>query len=263
MGAINRFKQYVSYRLKAKGLNALHSPFVYDLAKNVLYDHQKYPEYELLLKQRKRLLSNRNLIETVDFGARAGNKEFTTYRERVQNLMKQRSHSVGCNHLLFRLSKHFKPEFILEFGTAVGMGTAALAMGNPSAKVITIEGCASIAAIASGSFERLDITNTEIVIGNFNSVLCDVIARFPKLDMVFFDGNHQKIPTLDYFHHCLTKAHDDSIFIFDDIHWSAEMDEAWKEIQQHESVTVSIDLFQFGLVFFNKSLSKQHFVVRK
>ncbi|MCK9451921.1 MAG: class I SAM-dependent methyltransferase [Bacteroidales bacterium] len=263
MGAFSLIKQYISYFFKAKGLHSLHSPFVFDLAKNVLNDHQKYPEYELLLKQRKRLLNNRNLIETVDFGTKAGNKEFATYRERVQKLTKQRSHSVRCNQLLFRISRFYRPQFVLEFGTATGLGTAALAIGNPDAKVITLEGCASIAHIASGSFERLDITNIEIVIGNFNTVLSDVINRFPKLDMVFFDGNHQKIPTLNYFHHCLTKSHDESVFVFDDIHWSDDMNEAWNEIQQHEAVTVTIDLFQFGLVFFNKGLSKQHFVLKK
>lgn len=263
MSSASLIKQYISYYLKAKGLHGLHSPFVFDLAKNVLNDHHKYPEYELLLKQRKRLMSNRNLIETVDFGSKAGNKAFTTYRERVQKLTKQRSHSVHCNQLLFRLSRYFKPQFVLEFGTATGIGTAALALGNPDAKVITLEGCASIASIASSGFEALDITNTEIVIGNFNTVLADVIDRFPKLDMVFFDGNHQKIPTLDYFHHCLTKAHNDSVFIFDDIHWSDEMNDAWYEIKQHKDVTVSIDLFHFGLVFFNKSLSKQHFILKK
>lgn len=263
MGAFSLIKQYVSYFFKAKGLHSLHSPFVFDLAKNVLDDRQEYPEYELLLKQRKRLLSNRNLIETVDFGTKAGSKEFTTYRERVQKLTKQRSHTVRCNQLLFRLSRFYKPQYILELGTATGLGTAALALGNNSAKVITVEGCASIASVASGSFERLHIKNTEIIIGNFNTVLAKVIDRIPKLDMVFFDGNHQKIPTLDYFHHCLTKAHDESVFIFDDIHWSKEMNEAWKQIQQHEAVTVTIDLFQFGLVFFNKGLSKQDFILKK
>lgn len=263
MSSISMLKQYVSYRIKAKGLHGLHSPFVFDLAKNVLFDRNKYPAYELLLKQRKRLLTNRNLIETVDFGSKAGSKDFTTYRERVQTLTKQRSHSVHCNQLLFRLSKYFKPQHVLEFGTATGLATAAMALGNPDAKVTTLEGCASIASVASSGFERLHITNTEIVIGSFNSVLAQVIDRIPKLDMVFFDGNHQKIPTLDYFHHCLTKAHNESVFIFDDIHWSDEMDEAWDEIRKHESVTVSIDLFQFGLVFFNKSLSKQHFILKK
>ncbi|MBZ0241875.1 MAG: class I SAM-dependent methyltransferase [Bacteroidales bacterium] len=262
MGAFYLMNQYISYLFKAKGLHGLHSPFVFELAKNVLDDRQKYPEYELLLKQRKHLLSNRNLIETVDFGAKAGSKEFTTYRERVKNLVKQRSHSVRGNQLLFRLSKYFKPQFVLEFGTAAGMGAAAIALGNPDAKLITLEGCASIASVASGSFERLKITNAEIIIGNFNTVLAEVIDRIPKLDMVFFDGNHQKIPTLDYFHHCLTKAHEDSVFIFDDIHWSEGMNEAWKEIQQHEDVRVTIDLFQFGLVFFNKGLSKQHFTLK-
>jgi predicted O-methyltransferase YrrM len=88
------------------------------------------------------------------------------------------------------------------------------------------------------------------------------LNSLPKLDLVFFDGNHQKVPTLDYFHHCLTKAHENSIFIFDDIHWSSEMDEAWQQIQGHEQVSLTIDLFQFGLVFFRKGIAKQHFTLR-
>ncbi|MDA3941998.1 MAG: class I SAM-dependent methyltransferase [Bacteroidetes bacterium] len=254
---------YLAYLFRAKGLHSLHAPFAYELAKSVLYDHHNYPEYAECHRQRKRLLNNRNIIETVDFGTRAGNKPFVTYRERVKNLVKQRSHSERCNRLLFRFSRYFKPDYVLELGTAAGLSAAALALGNAKAKVYTLEGCASIASIANGTFERLGITNTELVIGNFNNVLPEVIAKVPKLDLVFFDGNHQKIPTLDYFHHCLAKAHDESIFIFDDIHWSKDMEEAWKIIQQHKSVTLSIDLFQFGIVFFRKGLSKQHFTLRK
>ncbi len=262
MNSLNSIVQRLSYFFRAKGTHNLHSPVVFQLATEVLRDSKSYPEYDLLHRQRKRLLSNRNLIETVDFGASAGSKDFITYRARVQKLVKRRSHAERYNRLLFRLARHFKPEFVLEFGTAAGLSAASLAMGNPEAKVITLEGCASMASVADGSFERLKTTNVSTVIGNFNQTLPEVLNSLPKLDLVFFDGNHQKVPTLDYFHHCLTKVHENSIFIFDDIHWSTDMNEAWQQIQQHEEVSLTIDLFQFGLVFFRKGIAKQHFTLR-
>ena len=90
-----------------------------------------------------------------------------------------------------------------------------------------------------------------------------LLQKINKVDLAFVDGNHLKIPTLTYFGLLLEKSTDQSIFIFDDIHWSAEMEEAWKEIQQHPAVTLSIDLFFIGLVFFKKDFkAKQHFVIR-
>jgi predicted O-methyltransferase YrrM len=82
------------------------------------------------------------------------------------------------------------------------------------------------------------------------------------LDYVFFDGNHQKKPTIQYFNLCLQKAHENSIFIFDDIHWSGGMEEAWNYIQSHSSVTLTIDVFWIGIVFFKKNQAKEHYIIR-
>jgi len=61
----------------------------------------------------------------------------------------------------------------------------------------------------------------------------------------------------------LKKAHNETILIFDDIHWSAQMEEAWEIIKQHNSVTLSIDLFFIGIVFLRKDFKvKQHFSLR-
>jgi len=83
-----------------------------------------------------------------------------------------------------------------------------------------------------------------------------------KFDLVYFDGNHQKEATLKYFKTLLSSAHNDSVFIFDDIHWSKEMQEAWREIIAHPEVQVSIDTFQWGLIFFRKEQVKQDFTIR-
>jgi predicted O-methyltransferase YrrM len=84
----------------------------------------------------------------------------------------------------------------------------------------------------------------------------------PNPDLVFFDGNHKKEPTLSYFEQCLPHIHPGTIFLFDDIHWSAGMEEAWNIIRNHPKVRVSIDLYHLGIVFFREELSKEDFTIR-
>ncbi|WZL88411.1 class I SAM-dependent methyltransferase [Salinimicrobium sp. 3283s] len=83
-----------------------------------------------------------------------------------------------------------------------------------------------------------------------------------NFDLLFIDGNHQKEATLSYFEKLLPTVHNDSVMIFDDIHWSKGMEEAWEEIKAHPKVKVSIDTFQWGLVFFRREQEKEHFVIR-
>lgn len=259
---IEKTASYIKYRLKAKGLHGIHSPFVFEFASKVLYDRTVYEEYHQLSRLRKRNFTNRNVIETVDFGAVSGNRPFETYHIRVNKLSKKRSPSLHTQKLLFRISRFFKPENILEFGTSTGLSTVSLALGNPDSKLTTMEGCASVANVAEGNFNAYGINNIHIAIGNFNQILIPALSTIDHVDLVFFDGNHRKKPTIDYFHQCLLKAKEDSIFIFDDIHWSEEMDEAWNEIINHPQVRISIDLFQLGIVFFKTGIEKQHFVLR-
>ena len=67
----------------------------------------------------------------------------------------------------------------------------------------------------------------------------------------------------NYFHQCLEKASENSIFIFDDIYYSPEMNEAWQEIKANLQVRLTLDIFQFGICFFMKEkLAKEDFLLR-
>jgi hypothetical protein len=56
---------------------------------------------------------------------------------------------------------------------------------------------------------------------------------------------------------------DDGMMIFDDIHWSREMEEAWQVIKDDPSVRCTIDLFFIGIVLFRPEFrEKQHFTIR-
>ena len=127
---------------------------------------------------------------------------------------------------------------------------------------MSIEASIEIAKIAEQNFKDLHLQNTTVLHGTFEAKLTDAIQQLGKLNFVFFDGNHRKEPTLNYFKECLNFCTNESVFVFDDIHWSTEMEEAWSEIKNHPEVTVTLDLFFIGIVFFRKEQAKENFIIR-
>ena len=165
--------------------------------------------------------------------------------------------------LLFRIVQYYQPKTILELGTSFGITSAYLARGNKEATLYTCEGAASIADIAAQTFNSLQIENAKLIRGDFAKTLPPLFSSVQIVDLAFVDGNHRTEPTLQYFHHLLDHSTASTIFVFDDIHWSAEMEAAWCFIQQHPAVTLTIDLFFIGLVFINPDFkARQHFVIR-
>src|SRR5690606_14020930 len=150
--------------------------------------------------------------------------------------------------LIARIAAHFKPDTIIELGTCLGITTSYLAKASPLSSILTVEGCPETAIIAQESFNRLNLESTQLLVGNFDEILPDIIKNQDQVDFLFRDGNHRKEATLNYFDSCLAKVHSSSVLIFDDIYWSKGMKEAWEIIKQHPQVTVTIELFYIGLV---------------
>lgn len=253
-----QIKQYLKFILKSTNQHGVHSPFVYDLVTKCFYDKTKYFEYSKILDFRKRLKHLHHNIDATDFGA--GSNKLKSKSRKVSDIVKHVSISKKNARLLFRIAKYFEPNSVLELGTSLGFATQALSLANPSSKIITIEGCPETSKYTKNKFELQELNNIELITGNFSEVI-------PKLhpstfDLVFFDGNHTKEATLNYFECLLPKANNDSIFIFDDIYWSKGMTEAWETIKQHPRVTVSIDTFYWGIVSFRTEQAKEHFRIR-
>ena len=158
---------------------------------------------------------------------------------------------------------YYGPKQIIELGTSLGITTAYLASANPAAKVTTFEGSNAIAKIAGHNHQLLGLTNVDLIEGNFDEQLPLWLAQNKSVDFAFIDGNHAFKPTMAYFEALLDVVEDHSILVFDDIHWSKEMEGAWAQISAHSRVTLSIDLFFIGIVFFRKEFAqKQQFSIR-
>ncbi len=245
-------------RRGARG-HGIHPPFVYRLNKDVLNCRKKYPEYNEIREFRNILLKNRERIKVDDHGA--GSDIFSSDNRRVRDIVKYSSSSYRMGRLLFRLANHLQPETVLELGTSVGFGTFCLAKGAVGGKVYGLEGCGAQIGTALKGLGNAGIGNVDLIQGNFRDSLQELLDRIDKVDLVYFDGDHRKEAVLWQFGRCLEKVVPGTVFVAGDIHWSDGMQEAWDIICRHPAVTLSVDLFHCGLLFFRKGLSKQHFIL--
>lgn len=251
--------RFAQYRLRSTRLHGIHSPFVFDLQHQVILHKGQYHAFPLIEDLRAHLRDDDREIAIKDFGA--GSKANPNKTRRVSDIAKNSAKQPKYAQLLFRLVNRFTPDTILELGTSLGLTTAYLASARRNATVYTFEGCPETAKLARENFDSLKLGNIKIVEGNLDETLTNTLKKVEKLDFVFFDGNHRYEPTMRYFRQCLAKAHENSVFIIDDIYWSTEMERAWKEITAMPEVTVALDLFQIGIVFFRKGQVKEYFTI--
>jgi predicted O-methyltransferase YrrM len=257
---IKKYSSYYLTALNGRG-HGIHSPFVYDFVRKVLIDKRQFYAYSQVEALRRKLLHNENILEVEDFGA--GSTVSKTNLRSIASITRHAAKPKKWAQLLFRIVNYYQPGHILELGTSMGISTAYMAMANQKAQVITLEGSPAIAAQAKRNFQSLQLTSIKQETGNFDDTLPGILAALPRLDLAFIDGNHRYEPTVRYFKQLLPHLNDASVVIFDDIHWSAEMEKAWEAVKEDPAITLSIDLFFIGLVFFSDQFKvKQHFTVR-
>ena len=257
--AAKYFKYYI-HAANSKG-HGTHSPFVFEFITKVINDFTKYEDYEKVETLRKQLLQDKTELTVEDFGA--GSAKTASNIRSIASIAKNAAKPKKFGQLMYRMVKYYGFEKIVELGSSLGITTSYLALASPSAKVITMEGSGSIADEAAKNFGKLDIKNIEIVRGNFDETLPLVLENNATIDFAFVDGNHLQDPTERYFQQLLPHIHNESIIVFDDIHWSEGMEQAWKNIVAHDAVTAYIDLFYIGIVSFRKEFrEKQEFAVR-
>ena len=255
---LHSIQAYYKYLIASKNQYGVHSPFLFDYLTKGL---RNKPEIDLkkVSALRKDLLKNHATIQVTDFGA--GSKIFDNNKRVISKIASAAGTSKKRGKLLAKTTRYFQTKQILEIGTSLGISTIYMQAGAPEAKITTLEGCPATAAVAKENFQKLGLHNIEMIVGEFDQSLNRIIQN-NSYDLIFFDGNHQKQPTIDYFEKCLQAAHDDSVFIFDDIHWTQEMESAWTYIKNHEKVSMSVDTYKWGFVFFSKGREKQHFTLR-
>lgn len=252
---------FLKFLFNSKNEHSIHSPFVYDLYTKSIKKRAVNNEFKIIEAHRHQLKANKSIIEITDFGA--GSKYNKGNFRKINKIAKNAEKSPKLGQLLYNLVEYFQPKTVFDLGTSLGITTLYLsnALKN-NGQITTFEGCPETAKIAKMVFDDAKTKNIDIIIGNIDITLATQLEKITTLDFVFFDANHRLQPTINYFEMCLSKADTESVFVFDDIHWSKEMEQAWEYIKKHPKVFITIDLFYLGLVFFRTKQPKQHFTLR-
>lgn len=227
--------QYLKFQLTARNQHGVHSPFVYQIVTKGFYS--------------KGNKTAQNKYQTISKNL-ALNKKLKASRI-----------SIKKPKLMLKVIAYFMPENNLEIGTSFGLGTTLIKIGNPNASVTTLENLNDTLVHSKKICEKNKFENTTFVQGDFSQTIPDS-SKNKKFDWIHLHGEYSKEEVINYFEACLFSTHNETLFVFDSIHKSKEMSTAWSVIKQHPKVTVTIDVFYYGFVFFRKEQEKEHFKIR-
>jgi predicted O-methyltransferase YrrM len=252
--------RYLLYRLTAphrRGFG-VHSPFVFNLVTRVFTKKDDVNLSEIR-KWRRQLGKNRTVIETADLGA--GSKAHPSKKRNIGSIAKRSSLLHKYGRILYSLVKEFKPATVIELGTGIGISTAYMAMGRGETRIISVDSDPEKIRYAAEALKAFPAGEIDFVKGDFRAVIPGILATAGHPLMVFVDGDHDMQRTMEYYKEIKKSAKEDTVIVFDDIRWSAEMEKAWDAIRNDNDTVICIDLFLMGIVFFRKGITKQDFVI--
>jgi len=254
-----KYLKYLLFAGHRRG-HGIHSPFVFDLVSRVFRNKIDPLVVFKIENIRKRCISGSRVIPVTDLGA--GSVKMKSGLRKVSDIVRYSSVPEKYGILLYRLASEFGRPHIIELGTSAGISTMYLASANPETPVYTVEGSPETAGIAAGNFALAGITNIEVFTGSFDDKLPGLITRNGRPGLVFIDGNHRKEATVRYFNILADLSGRDLVIVIDDIHSGKEMEEAWSVIKGHDKVTLTIDLYRMGIVFFREGLRRSGCIIR-
>lgn len=256
---LQQLRRFWHFYRKAYTLYDIHSPFVAGFVQEVLEDNRTYYAFPAMVSHRKALLDDSSQLPiTQDYGA--GSQVTTATQRGVAELVRTAAISHRTGKLLFRLIRWWQPQSMIELGTSLGLSAMYQSAAAPSVPFHTVEGNPATARFAQRQLQLTGLPHIHLHHQSFSDFLAQWFKQQPRLDYLFLDGDHTLEGTLNYLQQCLPFVHDRSVIVLADIHWSADMERAWQAAQQMQAVTLSIDLFEIGILFFRPEIrQRQHF----
>jgi predicted O-methyltransferase YrrM len=258
---LNTVLKYLNYQLTSYTEHDLHSPFMYNFYIELIENKNPFGDFEDLNSIRIQLQNNTTEIEITDLGA--GSKKLNSTKRQIKKIARYGIAQQKQAEFLYKLLNKFNPKNVIELGTSIGLTSLYLSKAVPQSTIYTIEGCPNLYEFSNALFKSAQTKNIKPILGNFNQQLPKLLSEINSLDFFYIDGNHAYEPTMNYFNLALQKKNAQSLFMFDDIYWSDGMQKAWKEICANKEVTLSLDFFYFGIVFFRtENKQKEHFTIK-
>jgi predicted O-methyltransferase YrrM len=245
--------------LKNRKAHGINSSTIVEFITEVLYSSCPSSDQEWLDQIRQQLLKLDMVLQVENAGATS--KRFKSSSRKLSNMVKLSSVRAKYGELLYRLVQFYQPQTVIELGTSIGLSALYMAKASPESQIVSIEYSASLCRFAQNLARNKHLSNVRVLQGKFDDILPSLAQNFPPPGLVFIDGNHNEKATLRYFEF-FTYYMDKGMLVFDDIYWSKGMYRAWKKIQTDARAVAIIDLFQFGIVFLDKTITPGKYRMR-
>jgi predicted O-methyltransferase YrrM len=255
MFSIRFVKDWLLHRLRSKNRHGLHSPFVYKLVDTVIYDFHAKNVYTEVENLREGLLNDTRSITLTD--ALTG----VLRQKKISLVGKETLKTPKADQLLYRLAAYLKPGNMIELGACPGITALYLHQAIPKISLYAWEEYSETYDIAQDTFKKAQVDSINLITGNYDKTIPRLIDALDKVDFILANTG-QKEEALKYFELCLPKIHEQTVFIFTGIYQNEGMKEAWQEIKAHPKVTVTVDLFWLGLVFFREGQEREEFKIK-
>ncbi len=220
--------RFLRYR---KGFG-VHSPFAFSFITKVIDERCPYYCYDEIELVRKELQQHDNV----------------PVRQEIK-----RSHG----ELLFRVVNYFKPKRLIQLGSPAGIGTLYLTAYASDLQCTVLEEKESFARQTCWTIQRKERTFITVEQGDYRQTFPKALQEMGKVDFIFF--NSPDI-TRAYLEEALKHIHSESVFFIEGIRANQEMRRLWKELCLREEVVLTFDLYNIGILFFNKRLHKQNYI---
>lgn len=237
------FINYLRFYFEASTKYQVHSPFVFDFVENILEDDRQYYFFRTIEKYRRLLYADKQKL-TDPIGAK------------INTLAKKKGVGKNTGQLLFRLINHYKPSKALLIG--VFPGIAALYQSTPSYKM-SLDGIESNNQVASKLkyyFEEIGVPNIFMQFGSLDPTLSTYTENIDYLSYIYI----KDLPTRYALEKLMKRCTTHSCLVLEKPYQSTAHLNSWNWLKDHEQTTLTIDIFNLGIVFFRKEQKeKEHY----
>lgn len=237
--------------------HSLHSPYLFDFYTKVIRAARKMDSNPRIEALRKVYAHDHRKIMTGDWGA--GSRLYQRKPVRISEIVHTGLTRSKYSKLLLAIINYYQCRTVIELGTSMGLNTLYLSSGERVHRILTYEANPELVEIAEKIFDSHAVKDIQLIQGNLDYTLLDSLNQLDKINFVYLDANHTREATLRYFDQLRPILSERSVMVFDDIYWSREMTKAWKTICRLSRENLCLDLFQVGILIFDKNAPQGYF----
>lgn len=159
--------------------------------------------------------------------------------------------STRLDRLMFRMVNYFAAKSVLEIGAKSGIGV--LYLTAPSSEIVYQSACCKI----NSSIQEYIADHWERNV-SFHS---DLGVTQEKQDCIVIDMRGLDNNWTDIYEYVADLIHEESFVILKNIRTNKEANSLWKQFRANDKVSVSLDLYNIGILFFNPKLYRRNYII--